>query len=439
MSASLLLVILVAVAYGAAKVAFQWLGRHFLIVSGAEYLLLGILLGPQVSGVLSEEALRAFTPFMTLSLGWMGAMVGMRLYLPALVRLRGVFYRVAFVQSLITLFVVTGSSVVVLQWLFNVSSAYALVPSLVLGAVATGSAADAMELIVRRQGRATLVVRQLEVAVWMDSLVAIVTLALVLCLSHVPAPQLVRSPTAVEWAVISVTIGVVGGALFHLFLGEERDQDRLFISLAGAIVLMTGAATYLRLSPLLPGLLLGTILVNTSRNRSEIVKALTSVERPLYFVLLLCGGAIWTPSTNAWVVPVVVFVVMRGLAKVGGARLAARFNGMLPILGNNWGRALLGQGGLALAIAFNYLTETNAFFPNIIFTAAIASVLLTDLFSARLMNAAVGASPHAIRASGSVVAPAGATAPAEPARPLEAQPAASPPREDAVASHEGKA
>ena len=427
MSASLLLVILVAVAYGAAKVAFQWIGRHFLIVSGAEYLLLGILLGPQVSGVLSEDALRAFAPFMTLSLGWMGAMVGMRLYLPALVRLRGVFYRVAFVQSLITLFVVTGSSVLILQWLFSVSTAYALVPSLVLGAVATGSAADAIELVVRRQGRESLVVRQLEVAVWMDSVIAIVTLALVLCLSHVPAPQLVRSPTAVEWAVISVTIGVVGGALFHLFLGEERDQDRLFISLAGAIVLMTGAATYLRLSPLLPGLLLGIILVNTSRNRSEIMAALTSVERPLYFVLLLCGGAVWTPSTNAWVIPVALFIVMRGISKVGGARLAARFNGMLPILGHNWGRALLGQGGLAVAIAFNYLTESNAFFPNIIFTAAIASVLLTDLFSARLMSAAVGASPHTIRTSGAVAQPAAARGSGEASVPthVEASPAAS--------------
>ncbi|HEU5051052.1 MAG TPA: hypothetical protein VFU00_12045 [Gemmatimonadales bacterium] len=406
MSASLLLVILVAVAYGAAKIAFQWIGRHFLIVSGAEYLLLGILLGPQVSGVLSEEALRAFTPFMTLSLGWMGAMVGMRLYLPALVRLRGVFYRVAFVQSLITLFVVTGTSMLVLQWLFEVTASYALVPSLVLGAVATGSATDAMELIVRRLGRESLVVRQLEVATGMDAVLAIVTLSLVLCLSHVPAPQLARSPTAVEWAVISVAIGVVGGALFHLFLGEERDRDRLFISLAGAIVLMTGAATYLRLSPLLPGLLLGTILVNTSRNRNELMRALSSVERPLYFVLLLCGGALWTPSTNAWVVPVAIFLLLRGIGKVGGARLAARFNGMLPILGPNWGRALLGQGGLAVAIAFNYLTEANAFFPNIIFTAAIASVLLTDLFSARLMSAAVGASPERGRTSGALPAPA---------------------------------
>ena len=414
MSTSLLLVVLVAVAYGATKIAFQWLGRHLLIVSGAEYLLLGLFLGPEVSGVLSRDTLASFIPFMMLSLGWMGTMLGMRLYLPAMVRLRGVFYRVALAQSLITLALVTGGSVVMFQWLFGMDPMHALAPALVLGAVATGSASDAVELIVRKLGRQSLVVRQIEVAVGLDAVIAIVTLGLVLSLNHVPAPELMRSPTAVEWGVITLAIGVIGGMLFHLFLGEERDADRLFISLAGAIVLMTGAAAYLQLSPLLSGLLLGSILANTSRNRAEIQQVLMRVERPLYFVLLLCGGAIWAPSTNSWILPVAAFVALRFLGKLGGARMAARFNDMLPILGPNWGRALLGQGGLALAIGFSYLVQPNAVLPNLVFTAAVVSVLLTDLVSARLVNAAVGASPEAARNSGAVAMPAEAAAPDAP-------------------------
>ena len=423
MSTSLLLVVLVAVAYGATKIAFQWLGRHLLIVSGAEYLLLGLFLGPEVSGVLSRETLASFIPFMMLSLGWMGTMLGMRLYLPAMVRLRGVFYRVALAQSLITLALVTGGSVVMFQWLFGMDPMHALAPALVLGAVATGSASDAVELIVRKLGRQSLVVRQIEVAVGLDAVIAIVTLGLVLSLNHVPAPELMRSPTAVEWGVITLAIGVIGGMLFHLFLGEERDADRLFISLAGAIVLMTGAAAYLQLSPLLSGLLLGSILANTSRNRAEIQQVLMRVERPLYFVLLLCGGAIWAPSTNSWILPVAAFVALRFLGKLGGARMAARFNDMLPILGPNWGRALLGQGGLALAIGFSYLVQPNAVLPNLVFTAAVVSVLLTDLVSARLVNAAVGASPEAARNSGAVAMPAEA-ADAEPESPAPVAPGA---------------
>jgi hypothetical protein len=400
MSSALLLVVLVAVAYVAAKLAFQWIGRHLLIVSGAEYLLLGILLGPQVSGLLSPESLRTFIPFMTLALGWMGAMVGMRWYLPGMVRLRGVFYRLAFVQSLATLVIVTGASLLVLQRLFGVTPGYALMPALVLGAIATSSASDAVQLIIQRLGRRSLVVRQIEVAVGMDSLLAIATLAAVFCLNHVGTPLLARSPTAVEWFVISCAVGVAGGALFHLFLGEERDPDRLFISLAGAIIFVTGAASFLQLSPLLPGLLMGAILANTSRNRQQIEDVLHSVERPLYFVLLLCGGALWRPAGGAGLIPVLVFLVARMMSKVYVSRAAAQLNDMTQVLGPNWGRALIGQGGLALAIAFNYLIESNSFFPDIIFTAAVASVLLTDLASARLMQKVVTTSPYEVRNSG---------------------------------------
>ncbi len=69
MSAGLILVLAVAVAYLATHVAFDWLARRLLLVSGAEYLILGILLGPRVSGVLSVETLAGFAPLTTLALG----------------------------------------------------------------------------------------------------------------------------------------------------------------------------------------------------------------------------------------------------------------------------------------------------------------------------------------------------------------------------------
>ena len=59
MSEGLILVLVVAASYLAARVAFEWLARRYLIVSGAEYLLLGILLGPQVSRILSPKRSRA--------------------------------------------------------------------------------------------------------------------------------------------------------------------------------------------------------------------------------------------------------------------------------------------------------------------------------------------------------------------------------------------
>jgi hypothetical protein len=63
---------------------------------------------------------------------------------------------------------------------------------------------------------------------------------------------------------------VLGGTLFHLFLGEERKVDRLVVSLGGAVILASGTAAYLNVSPLLATLVIGIVLVNTSRGRAEL-------------------------------------------------------------------------------------------------------------------------------------------------------------------------
>lgn len=389
MSSALVLVLVVVGAYLAAHVVFEWLARHYLIVSGAEYLLLGILLGPQVADLITATTVDRFAAFLTLALGWIGALVGAQFYVPALIRIRAVFYRVAFVEAVVSMALVVAVMAAVLAWAFPITLEQAVIPAVAMGAIACVSAPSGIAVVARRLGAAVPVVRQLQVATAVDALVAITAFGLLLSIMHVPPPVLPRPPTATEWAVISVGIGLVGGALFHLFLGGEQSIDRLFIALAGAIILASGAAAFLRLSPLLPTMLIGAILINTSPNRAQIREVLGRVERPLYFVLMIFAGAAWRPSSYAWVAPVILFLVVRVLAKLAGAWFAAAANRALPLVGPGWGKALLAQGGLALAIALNYRISENSPFANIVFTATIASILLTDLSSARLVDSAV--------------------------------------------------
>ena len=120
----------------------------------------------------------------------------------------------------------------------------------------------------------------LEITTAVDALVAVVALGVLMCI-HNPTGQAAGRPlTPTEWVAVTLGIGIVGGAFFHLFLGEERHIDRIFISLAGAIILTSGAASYLGVSPLLPAMIVGMMLVNTSAARSEIQRTLLSAERP---------------------------------------------------------------------------------------------------------------------------------------------------------------
>lgn len=428
MSATLILVLVVVGAYLAAHVAFEWLARRFMVVSGAEYLLLGILLGPSVSGLIQTDVVGGFTPLMTLALGWIGAVIGAQFVVPALIRVPSVLFRIAFLEAVLTLALVSAAMGGVFLWLFPIDHRTAVLPAVTLGAIATATAPSGIAMVSRRLGRRGRLVQQLEVTTAIDAAVAITAFGLLLSIIHVAPDVTPRAPTATEWAVITVAIGVVGGTLFHLFLGRERVIDRLFIALAGAIILASGAAAYLDLSPLLPTMLIGAILVNTSGNREEIKEVLGRVERPLYFALLVFAGAAWEPSGRDWLLPVALFLAIRTVAKIGAAWVAATAAAATRTLGAGWGRALLGQGGLAVAIALNYRLAEDAVYPNVVFTAALVSVLLTDLLSARVADAVLWPRLRRIRRGGRLeerptadATPGAAAPPAEgtaPERPM---------------------
>ena len=271
------------------------------------------------------------------------------------------------------------------------STDIALVLGAVLGAIAVASSGMGVSLVADVFEADTPIMRQLHVSTQINALVAIAIFAVILCVRHQPLPTS-RPLTTTEWVAVSIAIGVVGGTLFHVFLGDVYDSDRLFVSLVGGIVMVSGAAMYLRLSPLFSAVMFGMILVNTTNRPEVLIDTVTRVERPFYFVLMLFGGANWRPSGQAWLLPVLLFVVARTAAKIGGSRLAARANGALPELGDKWGAALLGQGRVAVAIGLTYLHQENSFFPNIVFTAAIASIVLTEFLSARATRAVVAVS-----------------------------------------------
>lgn len=393
MSSSLILVLIVVGGYAAARLAVGFIARRFLVVAGAEYLLLGILLGPRVSGLISSNVVDSFGPFITLAIGWMGAVIGAEFYLPSLLRIRGVVYQTALLEALLTATTVAGVMYAVLIFLLDVSPEVALAPAVILGAIATTTSSWGIALAVRRLAREgaarTPVLRQVQVAAGTDGVVAILIFNLLLCLTHPPPPQGIRPPTPTEWAVITIAIGVIAGILYHLFLGRERDPDRLFIALAAAITLASGTAVYARLSPLLPAMLIGAILVNTNQNRTEISTALHRVQRPLYLVLLIFAGAAWRPSARYAVWTILAFVIVRLGAKLGAARIATRLGSRVNDIGLDWGHALMGHGSLAIAIALNYRILDSSALPNLVFTATIVSVFLTDVVSARFVRNAV--------------------------------------------------
>jgi len=405
MSTPLLLVGTVIVAYFATHIAFEWIERRFLILSGAEYLVLGIILGPRVTGIVTPQVLDELSIVVVVATAWIGALVGLWFHLPAMIRLRALFYKLAFVESFLTCAFVSAVLYVAMVALTPLSQGEAAIAGIALGAIATISASETIQIIARRLGSDSPAVRHLDVATSINALVGIVIVAFLLSWHHPPVATLPRSPTTTEWMAINLALGIGAGSLFHLFLAGEANVDRLVVALGGAILFAGGAAEYLGLSPMLACLVVSFMLVNTSRTRHEVEATLRRIERPLYFVLLIVAGATWSPRLDLSTMGIIaLFVATRAAARVGGARLAARLLGALPSAGPQWGRALLGQGALALALGLEYQRSASAVGAQLVLGAVVVSVLLTDLISVRVAHAVIEASPLHERAVEGVAA-----------------------------------
>ena len=93
MQTTLAALAVVAVGYILAYVLFDRLRDRYGYVGGAEYVLIGFLLGPRVTGLLGAGQVQDLTPIVSLAVGWLGMLLGTYFRLPTLallaVRSRG--------------------------------------------------------------------------------------------------------------------------------------------------------------------------------------------------------------------------------------------------------------------------------------------------------------------------------------------------------------
>ena len=386
MQTTLTALAVITVGYIFAYLIFDRLRDRFGYVGGAEYVVIGFLLGPRVTGLLDAGQVQDLTPIVSLALGWLGMLLGTYFRLPTLALIDADHMRIAFAEAVTTFGVALGALLALFRYLAEVPWPEAAVLAVTLAAVATLSSPVAVDAVVDRLRVRSRVPPVLQLTARIDALIAVVAFGLVLAIFHQGdvAPG-VRPPTATEWAVINVAVGVASGVLFHLFLGPRGhlDEGRLFVALAGAIVVASGASYYLNLSPIFTNLVLGFILVNSGSAHRDVTRLLLSTERPVYLALLLFAGAAWSPGSVDLLFIAPLFVIIRVGSRFLGGWMAGSYVSPSGLAAPGLGRGLLALGGIGVALALNYGQVYPDLHPRLVLTATLLSVLLFEIVANR--------------------------------------------------------
>ncbi len=404
MLAVLSLIAVTVIAWVGAHVVLVRVQRRWAITTGGEYLLIGVLVGPAFPALIgrpegtliTEAVLSDLAPLMALAIGWLGLLYGTQLNVrKGLQNAEGRWdlrpFQLATVESTFSFLLVGLVSWAALTQLGipgteDLGQPDVLLASAVLAVVASVGSTQVLAVVQDRFRAEGPTTHLLQGAHRFEEPVSVAAFGLIFCIFNPSNPALTRDPVALEWLAISVGIGAALGVLFRVFLGDETESDKVFLALVGIIVFASGVAYYLHLSPLLVNLVLGVVLVNVATREiaESIREVLARTRRPMFLMLLIFAGLLWTPVP--WFVSLcaVVYVGVRLASKRLGGALAARLMG--PGARSDLGRGLLGHGDLAVAMALNFRLVPEWPLSDLVFTTILVSVVLSELWATRSLR-----------------------------------------------------
>jgi Kef-type K+ transport system membrane component KefB len=338
------------------------------------YALAGILLGPQVSGVLGPHALGNARVLIDLSLGLIVFELGHRLDFQWLRRNRWLF-AAAVAESVLCFWAIHAAML-----------AFGFAPLLAASAAAIGTATSpAVVLLVAHELRAAgQVTERMLLLTAVNSVFAYVALTLLLPFLHL------QYAAAWSLAVLhplyllggSVLAGIAASlALLWFARWVGKREDRQFILLVGMVVLAVGVARNLNLSVVVTLLTLGLLARNLDR-RHVLLPLRFGYGGQLFFVILfvLTGASLQFAPLASVGLAVAAFIVARFAGKALALLAFGRLSGVSAANAGLLSVALLPMSGMAVVMVL----DTAALYPE--FGGELAAIVLSAVAVLELLG-----------------------------------------------------
>ena len=159
------------------------------------------------------------------------------------------------------------------------------------------------------------------------------------------------SEASLSWEILgSLGVGVLVGAVIALYLWLFHAPGALTMVVLGFVVAEVGQRVHL--DPLLIALAAGMLVRNVTSLGERLLADIQSAAGSVYVVFFAVAGAtVHLQVLPVLAGPIAVFAAVRAAALLGGSALAARVAAAPPEVVRYAGFGLLPQAGLALALA----------------------------------------------------------------------------------------
>lgn len=326
---------------------FGRVAKFFHLPNVTGYLVGGLLLGPSVLNIVTEQTLEGFNIISEVALGFIAFSIGNEFKI-------SYFKRVGITPIVIAVFEALFAVVFVVIGLYLAGNSLPF--SLVLGSIAAATAPAATIMVIKQYQAKGKVTETLLSVVAIDDAVALMLFGI----SVAVAQSLTSSSASVLSSLLSPVIEIFGSLLLGAVLGIlftfplrwfKKDGNRLSITI-GFVFLAAGISQILDFSALLVCMAMGATLTNFSSQTKHIMKLTDSITPPIFMLFFVTSGAELKLSVLPAIgVSGIIYVVLRVIGKMFGAYFGASICKADEKIRKYIGPALVPQAGVAIGLS----------------------------------------------------------------------------------------
>ena len=349
------------------------------------YLLLGLIIGPEILSIVSDKFVKDSHVIMDLALSIIAVMAGSTLKLS---KLRGHTREIVYItlaQSLGTFIVVTCGLILMGNYLNEETVLIALI----LGAIATATAPATPLAIVHELRLKNNFASTLLAVVAADDAVALIVFSIALTAGITIIGHETYNIYAVVQALwlifFSLLLGTAAAFLnrwFEKLFAHHKGMET--ISTLGLIFIVYALSGYFKVEPLLSAMVMGIVITNISKDFDIVEEEIDDHLAQIIFMLFFIISAMHLKFDALFSLPLYItaYVLLRFLGKITGSYIGAVLSKSNRVTKKYMGLALIPQAGVAIGLALS-LQNQNGF-------ESIAPTILNIVIAATLVHEIIG-------------------------------------------------
>ncbi|OON97908.1 MAG: sodium:proton exchanger [Epulopiscium sp. Nele67-Bin005] len=326
---------------------FEKFAKLLKLPSVTGYLVAGLLLGPSVFDVIPEDIIGKFAIISNLALGFIAFSIGSEFKI-------SYFKRVGLTPIVVAILEAVGAMVFVTSVLLLIGTD--LTFALVLGAIASATAAASTIMVVKEYNAKGPVTETLLSVVALDDAVCLVTfgfaVAIAEALTSGGSSLIVSLIEPFTEVFLAILLGLFAGYVMKIPIKYSTSDGSQLSIVIGFIAIIVAVSNIFELSGLLTCMAMGAMFGNVYQKSDMVVKISDAITPPLYMLFFVISGS----ELNLSVIPSVgvvglIYIVFRVVGKMMGAYFGAKLMNAPETVQKYLGATLIPQEGVAIALA----------------------------------------------------------------------------------------